>query len=173
MRPKIIIRIGVRSLAIKHELVIDEEQAFDGESADGGAMLSPEKPKEFTAAEETVVPVNLNEVNTAAKKEPGTKEEVITINQKISSQMGNKAASTEQANVQPVSNLKQAITLNDKLLYVKELFNGYSLAYSEAIEILNRYNTFEEAERFLNNNYATKNDWANKPDTTEKFCESC
>jgi len=56
-------------------------------------------------------------------------------------------------------------------LYIKDLFRGYSLAYSEAIEILNRFNTFEEAERFLNKNYVTKNDWESKPDTTEKFYE--
>jgi hypothetical protein len=71
--------------------------------------------------------------------------------------------------VKPISDIKLAITLNDKLLYVKDLFNGYNLAYSEAIEILNRFNTFEEATRFLKTNYVTKNNWEGKPATTEKF----
>jgi len=59
--------------------------------------------------------------------------------------------------------------LNDKLLYVKDLFNGYNLAYSEAIEILNRFSTFDEAARFLKTNYVTKNNWESKPATVEKF----
>jgi hypothetical protein len=101
-----------------------------------------------------------------------TPEEVITINQRISSQLGERiTGQTEQSALKPISDIKLAITLNDKLLFVKDLFKGYNLAYSEAIEILNRFNTFEEATRFLNANYVTKNDWESKPATTEKFYE--
>jgi hypothetical protein len=97
-------------------------------------------------------------------------DEVITRNQKISAQMGDKVVSkTDQASIKPISDIKLAITLNDKLLYVKDLFNGYNLAYSEAIEILNRFNTFEEAQRFLKTNYVTKNNWEGKAATADKF----
>jgi hypothetical protein len=72
-------------------------------------------------------------------------------------------------NKQPISDLKTSINLNDKLLFIKDLFNGYSLAYSEAIEILNRFDTFESAKSFLTTNYATKNNWAAKSATVEKF----
>jgi CTP:phosphocholine cytidylyltransferase-like protein len=76
---------------------------------------------------------------------------------------------TEQLSIKPISDIKLAITLNDKLLYVKDLFNGYNLAYSEAVEILNRFNTFEEAQRFLKTNYVTKNNWEGKQATADKF----
>jgi len=65
--------------------------------------------------------------------------------------------------------LKAVINLNDKLLFIKDLFNGYSLAYSEAIELLNRYSTFAEADVFLQTNYALKNNWADKPQTVDKL----
>lgn len=68
-----------------------------------------------------------------------------------------------------ISDLKAAISLNDKLLFIKDLFNGYSLAYSEAIEILNRYDNIMEADEFLKSNYSVKNNWAAKPDTVDKF----
>lgn len=68
-----------------------------------------------------------------------------------------------------VVDLKSSISLNDKLLFIKDLFNGYSLAYSEAIELLNRYTTFAEADAFLQTNYALKNNWAEKPQTVEKL----
>ena len=94
----------------------------------------------------------------------------LTINQKMSAQAAENAnTQTAQSAIKPISDIKLAITLNDKLLYVKDLFNGYSLAYSEAIEILNRFNTFEEATRFLNANYVAKNNWESKPATTTKF----
>lgn len=92
-------------------------------------------------------------------------DQVFTINQRISVQMAEKSTPVAA----PISDLKGAITLNDKLLYVQDLFNGYSLAYSEAIDILNRFTSFAEAERFLTTNYVTKNNWQNKPATAEKF----
>ena len=97
------------------------------------------------------------------------KPEVLTINERISAQMAAKSGVAEQLHAQSISDLKQAINLNDKLLFVKDLFNGYSLAYSEAIEILNRFTSFAEAEQFLKNNYVAKNHWDTKPETSEKF----
>jgi hypothetical protein len=96
------------------------------------------------------------------------KDEVLTINQRISAQLKKGGVADEPVG-QPISDLKHAISLNDKLLYIKDLFKGYNLAYSEAIEILNRLTSFEDAERFLTKNYVTKNNWESKPDTVAKF----
>ena len=62
-------------------------------------------------------------------------------------------------------------SLNDKMIFIKELFNGYNLAYSEAVEIINRFESFEAADSFLLKNYAQKNNWTNKPDTVDRFYE--
>lgn len=67
------------------------------------------------------------------------------------------------------TDLKTAISLNDKLLFIKDLFNGYSLAYSEAVELLNRYDNMAEADAFLQSNYAVKNNWVSKQETVDKF----
>jgi hypothetical protein len=107
-----------------------------------------------------------------AKVEPVKEEtdKVLTFNQKISAQIAERDKNLPtSANALPITDLKSAINLNDKLLYIKDLFNGYSLAYSEAIEIVNRFNTYEEAERFLKTNYVAKNNWEGKAATAEKF----
>ena len=96
-------------------------------------------------------------------------DQVITLNDRMSAQMA-PGRMSDQLSGQPVTDLKKAITLNDKLLYIKELFNGYSLAYSEAIDILNKMSTFEEAESYLKTSYATKNNWDDKTLTVDKFC---
>lgn len=71
----------------------------------------------------------------------------------------------------PIADLKQAISLNEKLLFIKDLFNGYNLAYSEVIDIINRMNSFEAADSYLQHNYAVKNNWAGKQTTVDQFYE--
>jgi len=91
----------------------------------------------------------------------------LTLNQILSAQLVNATRLSEQ--LAPIKDLRAAINLNDKMLYVKDLFNGYSLSYSEAIELLNRMDSFDEADRFLKTNYAVKNSWSEKPATVDKF----
>jgi hypothetical protein len=73
--------------------------------------------------------------------------------------------------INPIIDLKQGINLNEKLLFIKDLFNGYNLAYSEAIDLINKMNNFETADLFLKNNYAVKNNWAAKQETVDRFYE--
>ena len=166
---------------IRHELILDEATNWD----DDEDLPIENEPLDELKSEETEITAAYSEPEVVAEKEDAnlnagknkakstkgtTDEEVLTINQKMSSQLGDKSNSnTGQSDITPISDIKLAITLNDKLLYVKDLFNGYNLAYSEAIEILNRLNTFDEATRFLKTNYVTKNNWDSKPATTEKF----
>lgn len=70
-----------------------------------------------------------------------------------------------------IKDLKQAINLNDKLLYIKDLFNGYNLAYAEAIDLANKLPNFESADNFFQKNYAAKNNWTEKQATVDKFYE--
>ena len=69
----------------------------------------------------------------------------------------------------PIADLKQAINLNEKLLFIKDLFSGYNMAYSEAIDIINKMTSFEAADSFLQNNYAAKNNWTGKQNTVDQF----
>lgn len=97
-------------------------------------------------------------------------EQPLTINEILASQASQSTVSSQFAQRQ-VKDLKSLINLNDKLLFVRDLFNGYSLAYSEAIEILNRFESFESADNFLKQNYSTKNNWAEKQNVADKFYE--
>jgi hypothetical protein len=72
---------------------------------------------------------------------------------------------------EPTADLKAIINLNDKLVFVKDLFNGYSLAYQEAIDTLNKLGSLEEAKNYLNENYAQVNDWASHETTATRFYE--
>jgi len=88
-----------------------------------------------------------------------------TLNELLGGGMKSKPAKAE------VTDLKQAISLNDKLLYIKDLFNGYNLAYAEVIDLVNKMPDFKTADAFLQNNYAVKNDWKSKQATVDRFYE--
>ncbi|MFD2162529.1 hypothetical protein ACFSJU_08995 [Paradesertivirga mongoliensis] len=116
---------------------------------------------------EEVVPVNPTSTDIQKDKEENVK--IPTLNELISAQRASTASPSRP--LPPLSDLKSAINLNDKLLFIKDLFNGYSLAYSEAIEIINRFDSFEAADNFLKVNYAAKNNWVDKQKTVDKFYE--
>ena len=167
-----------RQEIIRHELTLDdveddwdeedteenipETKVFDNDLYKPEVVKGPALPMaEAEAALE-------NTPFTAAAKPVITTEPVITLNERISAQLA-ATRKPDPAGLPPISDLKGAINLNDKLLYIKDLFHGYSLAYSEALEILNRLSSFEEARQYLNSTYAIKNNWAGKEDTAEKF----
>lgn len=141
----------------------EEEKEAVEEEEKTPPVVEPAKPEPREPVAERL-PVEAK----AAEKQ----EEPLTINQRMSAQLSNTGGSriTEKLHASlPVTDLKTAVSLNDKLLYIKDLFNGYNLAYSEAIEILNRFSTFEEADEFLQKSYAVKNNWAGKQTTADKF----
>jgi hypothetical protein len=49
----------------------------------------------------------------------------------------------------PVSNLVEAIGINDKFLYVREIFNGDQSSYNEAIVKLNRVDNLQDAKAVI------------------------
>ncbi|MBB3967620.1 hypothetical protein [Mucilaginibacter phyllosphaerae] len=178
---------------IKHKLILDEADDWgDEEDAPEARAAAPENKAgnnpvvtmenildgeiintDDETQEPNIVPANPEPVidNTPKVKadEPVKEEKVLTLNQRMSAQLrGSLNTHTEPAEA-PIKDMKAAISLNDKMLFVKDLFNGYSLAYSEAIEIVNRFTNFEEADRFLKTNYVTKNNWEGKKATMDKF----
>ena len=120
-----------------------------------------EEPAEVVQVDTTeLVPVSIVEEET----------QPLTLNEVLSAQSSLNTVSS-QFNQRQSKDLKGLISLNDKLQFVRDLFNGYSLAYTEAIELLDRFDSFEAADNFLKQNYAAKNSWAEKQDVADKFYE--
>ena len=53
----------------------------------------------------------------------------------------------------PITNIQNAIGLNDKFLFINELFNGDADKYNVTIETLNKATDFNEAYNFLVDNF--------------------
>lgn len=55
----------------------------------------------------------------------------------------------------PIKDINTAIGLNDKFIFIRELFSGDKDHYHETIQVLNNFDTFENALQFLQENF----DW--------------
>ncbi len=69
---------------------------------------------------------------------------------------------SERLSLSPIKDLKKAQGLNDKILTVKELFNGDQAIYENTIAQLNSFSNFDDAKNFLVNTIANRYDWASK-----------
>jgi len=53
----------------------------------------------------------------------------------------------------PITNIADAIGINDKFIFIKELFNGNEYTYKETIEVLNNATNFNDAYNYLMGNF--------------------
>jgi len=106
---------------------------------------------------------------TATPVEPAAASPRPTLNDLLAGKQNNTSKAKEENTKAPIADLKGAITLNEKLLYIKDLFNGYNLAYSEAIDLINKMPDLKTADAFLKNSYAEKNNWQSKENTVDQF----
>ena len=70
-----------------------------------------------------------------------------------------------------VDNLRAAIPLNQKFLFINQLFKGNSMAFNEVIDRVELCNSYDEARMLLNNEYAVQFDWNLEDDVAAKFFE--
>jgi hypothetical protein len=159
----------------KEELeVIEEKTQLKVQYSDDLETTTEELPESVIIEENSTEP-EIKILESVTSEEPlmiksDLEEQSLTMNDILASQTSQNTVSS-QFNQRQVNDLKSLINLNDKLLFVRDLFNGYSLAYSEAIEILNRFDNFESADNFLKQNYLSKNNWAEKQHVADKFYE--
>lgn len=137
--------------AFKEEVIVEEAPviAYKAEEPKVEAIITEVPKTETPKTEETARP---------------------TLNELLARQNGNSNVNTDNSR-NNITDLKQGINLNDKMLYIKDLFNGYNLAYAEVIDLLNKMPDFKTADSFLQNNYALKNNWASRQGTVDKFYE--
>nr|WP_294874461.1 hypothetical protein [uncultured Pedobacter sp.] len=154
---------------IEEPTIYKEESVVEVQEEIKTPEPAPE-PVVFKAPE----PIKVVEVETMP--EPIQQEPVSnvrpTLNDILASKSNNSSVNLNlESNKSTITDLKKGITLNEKLLYIKDLFNGYNLAYSEAIDLINKMPDLKTADTFLKNNYAEKNNWASKQTTVDKFYE--
>ncbi|MBN9292592.1 MAG: hypothetical protein J0G96_01285 [Flavobacteriia bacterium] len=67
-----------------------------------------------------------------------------------------------------IESLSSAFGLNEKLMFIRELFNGSSEAFNQAVSVVDELHSFEEAKLVLND-IALSNDWNLEQQATLDF----
>ncbi len=69
----------------------------------------------------------------------------------------------------PVKDLKKAIGINDRFLYIKELFRGDEVMYERSIKTINGFSIFPEAEYWIKRELKLKLGWDDSNPVVRQF----
>ena len=68
-----------------------------------------------------------------------------------------------------MKDLKKAIGVNDRFLYINELFRGDEAMYVLSIKTINGFSIYPEAEYWIRRELKTKLGWKDSDDTVRQF----
>jgi hypothetical protein len=69
----------------------------------------------------------------------------------------------------PIKDLKKAIGVNERFLYLNELFRGDEAMYERSIKTINAFNVYPEAELWIRRELKLKLGWDEKYQTVKQF----
>lgn len=69
----------------------------------------------------------------------------------------------------PVKDLRKAIGINDRFLFINELFRGDENMYERSIKTINNFNIYAEAEYWISRELKVKLGWDNNTTTVQHF----
>ena len=69
----------------------------------------------------------------------------------------------------PIKDLKKAIGINDRFLYINELFRGDEVMYERSIKTINSFSIWPEAEYWIRRELKTKLGWIDSDATVIQF----
>jgi hypothetical protein len=147
------------------EKTIEIEELIDRPSNASVVSLEPaNEPDQFMAVpnkDEKSIPTQAKSSQISPKPFMTGKTEILAekfpaqsfLNEALS-QYQSKSDLSKKMQTQPLQNIFSAINVNDKFLYVKELFNNDAMLYQSSVEKLNNFENFNEAIRFLDENFS-------------------
>lgn len=124
------------------------------------------------AADETPIDIGID--IPAAGEKAETEEVRVSINEagerKLAKSVGDAASEKPRWRIDrpgsPVRNIISAISLNDRVLFIKALFGEDPLVFQESISALNSMSTMEEAEAYISDRFP---DWKMSSDVVYRF----
>ncbi|HZI52319.1 MAG TPA: hypothetical protein VFD56_01345, partial [Chitinophagaceae bacterium] len=80
-----------------------------------------------------------------------------------------KAELVEVLKETPIKDLRKAIGINDRFLFINELFRGDEAMYERSIKTINSFNIYPEAEYWITRELKTKLGWNNDLPAVTQF----
>jgi len=80
-----------------------------------------------------------------------------------------KAELVEVLKEAPIKDLRKAIGINDRFLFINDLFRGDEAMYERSIKTINSFSIFPEAEYWINRELKVKLGWNNEHPSVQHF----
>jgi hypothetical protein len=129
----------------------------------------PIKKKEEEVAKAAAIPeVKITWDSAATEINDAIKiEEDKTVNETVVQET--KKELSESLQEQPIKDLKKAIGINEKFLYINELFRGDEDMYERSIKTINGFDIYAEAEFWIRRELKIKLGWDDRYQTVRQF----
>ncbi len=115
-----------------------------------------------SAPEASAITFDMDSVPTEATRSAASLREKFgdtpTLNDQLTLTKSKKIVANEMK-VKPISNLRTAIGINEKFIFVRDLFNGSSEAFDSAIDSINQAADLTTAESYISSGPSSKYNW--------------
>ena len=115
------------------------------------------EPREFL---EQIKPAEIFDFNAILAKESES------LNEKLKEERMEVVTALQEA---PIRDLKKAIGLNDRFLFVNDLFRGDENMYERSLKTINAFNIYPEAEYWIQRELKVKLSWPDGSETVKLF----
>jgi hypothetical protein len=109
----------------------------------------------------------LVEIPTLSHQLKGRKGDGDSLNDRL--KQGGKAELVEVLKETPIKDLRKAIGINDRFLFINDLFRGDEAMYERSIKTINSFNIYPEAEYWISRELKVKLGWNNELPAVVQF----
>jgi hypothetical protein len=114
----------------------------------------------------TEIPTLSHQANESGKEINDSTVQLETLNDKL--KMG-KTELVEMLKETPVKDLRKAVGINDRFLFINDLFRGDETMYERSIKTINSFNIHAEAEYWISRELKIKLGWSNDHPSVQHF----
>lgn len=162
---KVLLELQIDPALVEEEL----EQIKKSAEAINSFSFKNKRPINFDPIEDT--PTLTHQKNSETSTRPELNDAIQgasndSLNEKLKQ---SKKELSEALKDTPIKDLKKAIGINDRFLFINELFKGDEAMYERSIKTINGFSIYPEAEYWIRRELKTKLGWNDKDDTVRQF----
>lgn len=159
---------GYEKYAPKPAIEKPVQQVKETILVDGGSLSVVQKNSQLDMVFDpmTEIPTLSHQAKEAGKEVNDAATQAESLNDKL------KQGKTELVEVlkeSPVKDLRKAIGINDRFLFINDLFRGDESMYDRCIKTINSFNIYAEAEYWISRELKTKLGWRNEHPSVQIF----
>ncbi len=164
----VVVEKTVEILQIDEDEVVAELEEIKRNAAVIQQISGHSKPRLLFEPDELDIPTLAHQEPVGRVKEINetVAEEANSLNERLKEK---KIEISEQLTGLPVKDLKKAIDINDRFLYINDLFRGDEAMYERSIKTINSFSIWAEAEYWVRRELKTKLGWTADNETVRQF----